>query len=411
MKVLHVLPSLSYRLGGPTQVALNIVRALRDLGIDAEIATTNDDESSLLDVPTGQRIYYNDVPVWFFPRLARLRAFIPSAELTHWLAKNLGEYDIAHTHYLFSYAPAVAAKIARKTGIPYCSSTIGQLTPWALQQGQRKKQVYGRLIERPILNRAAAVHCTTVAEAEDVRRFRVASPTLVLPLGVNPIPVDLSAAARLRDRYSLPANCTIALFLSRLHEKKRPDFLLQAFAQLNPKAHGYHLLLAGSGEANYCDRLQTLSHTLGIADSVTFTGFVSGPDKDLLLQGADLFALPSYSENFGIAVAEALAASLPVIITPDVQIAPDIAAAQAGLVVPNGLNDWTDALAQLLHSPSLRTQLGRNGRQLATTKYSWPAIAQNLAQSYREILTGQRLSFAYRPGDRVGESLLNGAGH
>ncbi|PSR17664.1 group 1 glycosyl transferase [filamentous cyanobacterium CCP3] len=397
MKVLHVLPSLSYRLGGPTQVALNVVRTLRDLGVDAEIATTNDDESGLLDVPVSQRIYYDNVPVWFFPRLARLKAFIPSIKLTRWLVGNLDRYDILHTHYLFCYAPTVAVRIAQRFGIPYCSSTIGQLTPWALQQSQRKKQIYSHLIERPTLNRAAAVHCTTAAEAEDVCRFGVTAPTLVLPLGVNAIAVDSSAVWRLRDRYALPPSSTIVLFLSRLHEKKRPDFLLRAFAQLNPKAHGYHLLLAGAGEVGYCDRLQTLTHTLEIADSVTFTGFISGPDKNLLLQGADLFALPSYSENFGIAVAEALAASLPVVITPEVQIAPDIAAAQAGLVVPDCLDDWTNAMAKLLVSPSLRTQLGQNGHRLARTKYNWPAIAQNLAQSYDEILTGQRLSFAYQP--------------
>ncbi|WP_017300733.1 glycosyltransferase [Nodosilinea nodulosa] len=406
MKVLHVLPSLSYRLGGPTEAAINTVRSLRDLGIDTEIATTNDDESGLLDVPTGQRTDYDGVPVWFFPRLARLKAFMPSIGLTQWVMSNLGRYDILHTYYLFCYAPTVAARLAQFRHIPYVSSTIGQLTPWALQQSQRRKQIYSHLIERHTLNQAAAIHCTTATEAEDARRFGVSTPALVLPLGVNPAPAILNAAVRLRDRYSLPADCTVALFLSRLHEKKRPDFLLRAFAQLHPQSHGYHLLLAGSGEPGYCDRLQALAQTLGIADSVTFTGFVSGPAKDLLLQGVDLFALPSYSENFGIAIAEALAASLPVLITPDVQIAPDIRAAQAGLVVSDRLDDWTAALAKLLCSPNLRTQLGQNGQQLAKTTYSWPAIAQNLAQSYDEILTGQRLSFAYQPGERAGEPLM-----
>ncbi len=392
MKILHVLPSLSYKLGGPTQAALSIAYALRGLGNDAEIATTNDDEAGLLDVPTTQRVDYGGVPVWFFPRLARLKAFIPSIGLTQWMIDHLGEYDIIHTHYLFCYAPTVAARLAQRHKIPYVLSTIGQLTPWALQQSQRKKQVYGHFIERPTLNRAAAVHCTTAAEAEDVRRFGVSSPTLVLPLGVSAAPKISDAAARLRDRYSLPANCTTVLFLSRLHEKKRPDFLLRAFAQLDPKSHGYHLLLAGSGDAGYCDRLQTLAHSLEIADSVTFTGFVSGSDKDLLLQGADIFALPSYSENFGIAVAEALAATLPVIITPEVQIAPDIAAAQAGLVVPGNLTDWTAALSKLLSSKDLRLELGQNGQRLAQTKYNWPAIAQQLAQAYGDILAGRPLS-------------------
>jgi glycosyltransferase involved in cell wall biosynthesis len=394
MKVLHVLPSLSYKLGGPTQVALNIVRTLRDAGIDAEIATTNDDEVGVLDVPIEQRIDYEGVPVWFFPRLARLKAFIPSMGLTRWMVNHLNQYDIVHNHYLFCYAPTVAGKLAQYHQIPYVASTIGQLTPWALQQSRLKKQIYGRCIERSILNRAAAVHCTTAAEAEDARRFGISAPALVLPLGVNFTPGIVNAAERLRDRYGLSTDGKIVLFLSRLHEKKRPDFLLRAFAQLNPKSHGYHLLLAGSGDASYCDRLKELTDTLGIAHSITFTGFVAGPDKDLLLQGSDLFALPSYSENFGIAVAEALAAGLPVIITPDVQIAPDISAARAGLVVTDDLDEWTNALSQLLNSSELRIQLGHNGQHLATTKYSWPKIAEQLGQSYAEILAGQPLSFS-----------------
>lgn len=396
MKVLHVLPSLSYKLGGPTQAALNIVRGLRSLEIDAEIATTNDDEAELLNVPVGQRIDYEGVPAWFFPRLARLKAFIPSIGLTQWMVSRLGEYDIVHNHYLFCYSTTVGAKLAHYYKIPYISRTIGQLTPWALQQSRLKKQVYSRLIERSTLNRAAAIHCTTSAEAEDARRFGISAPALVLPLGVNPTATTTNAAAKLRDRYNLPSDCTIVLFLSRLHEKKRPDFLLRAFSQLAPKSHGYHLLLAGSGDADYCDRLKALASNLDVANSVTFTGFVTGSDKDLLLQGSNLFALPSYSENFGIAVAEALAAGLPVVITPDVQIAPDISAAQAGLVVSDNLEAWSKALSYLLCSPDLRTQLGHNGRRLAATKYNWPTIAQKLSQSYTEILTGQPLSFAYR---------------
>lgn len=395
MKVLHVLPSLSYKLGGPTQVALNIVRGLRDVGIDAEIATTNDDEADLLDVLIGQRTYYEEVPVWFFPRLARLKAFIPSVGLTRWMVSHLGEYDIVHSHYLFCYAPTMAGRLAQRHKIPYVVSTIGQLSPWALQQSQRKKQIYSRLIERPTLNRAAAIHCTTSTEADDAHRFGVITPTLVLPLGVNAAPIIANAARQLRDRYYLPPDCKIVLFLSRLHEKKRPDFLLRAFAQLNPESHNYHLLLAGSGDRGYCDHLKALTHTLGISDSVTLTGFVSGVAKDILLQGSDVFALPSYSENFGIAVAEALAAGLPVVITPDIQISPAIQKAAAGLIVPGQSSDWVSALSKMLTSSELRQKMGQNGKQLAQEQYSWPQISLKLAQTYQEILSQKPLSLKY----------------
>ncbi|PSN16527.1 group 1 glycosyl transferase [filamentous cyanobacterium CCT1] len=395
MKVLHVLPSLSYKLGGPTQAALNTVRALRDLGIDAEIATTNDDEAGLLSVPTGCQVDYNGIPVWFFSRLARFKEFIPSAELTQWFIAHLSEYDIIHTHYLFCYAPTIAAKLAYHYHIPYITRTIGQLSPWALQQSQRKKQIYSRLIERPTLNRAAAIHCTTSAEAEDAHRFGVLAPTIVSPLGVKATPVVANASQQLRDRYHLPPDCKVILFLSRLHEKKRPDFLLNVFARLHPKIHNYHLFLAGDGDTGYCDRLKALAHTSKISKNVTFTGFISGIDKDILLQGSDLFALPSHSENFGVAVAEALAAGLPVVITPDVQISPAIQEATAGLVVPGYSSGWVSALGKLLTSSKLRQKMGQNAQKLAQEQYNWPQISLRLAQTYQEVLSKKPLSLEY----------------
>jgi glycosyltransferase involved in cell wall biosynthesis len=123
------------------------------------------------------------------------------------------------------------------------------------------------------------------------------------------------------------------------------------------------------------------------------TGFVTGQKKDLLLQGSDLFVLPSFSENFGIAVAEAMAAGLPVIVTPDVQIAPDIAAEKAGLIVEGEVDALTDAIAQLLASPNLRHQLGENGKHLVSHRYCWSAIAQKLSSVYTAISDKQALPF------------------
>jgi glycosyltransferase involved in cell wall biosynthesis len=116
---------------------------------------------------------------------------------------------------------------------------------------------------------------------------------------------------------------------------------------------------------------------------------VTGHEKSLLLQGADLFVLPSFSENFGIAVAEALAAGLPVIVTEGVQIAPDLEGAQAGLVIKSDLDSLRSALEKLLISPELRKVMGANARRLAQTQYHWPTITQNLIQAYEEILRGE----------------------
>ncbi len=393
MKVLHVVPSISPLRGGPSQAVLGMVKALTKQGIDAEIATTNDDGNHLLNVPLGDRIIYQDVPIWFLPRFALpLKEFIFSAALTKWLWQNISNYDLVHIHYLFSYASTCAGIFARLNKIPYVVRTIGQLTPWALAQSRLKKQIYTSLIERHNLNSAAAIHCTASGEAKDVRNFGINTPTITLPLGVDPPEILPEAKTEIRSKYNINVHKPIILFLSRLHYKKRPDLLIESLGELAKLGQEFQLIMAGSGEDDYVNYLKNLVKDRGLAECTSWTGFVTGRDKDLLLQGSDIFVLPSFSENFGIVVAEAAIASLPIIITPGVQIAPDIAAAKAGLVVEGKKAELVQALSQLIASPELRSQMGTNARILASQKYSWSAIATQLIQYYDDIIQCKSLN-------------------
>jgi glycosyltransferase involved in cell wall biosynthesis len=399
MKVLHVIPSVSPALGGPTQAVLSMVKALRDNGIDAEIATTHFGGDACLDVPLNSRVEYHQVPIWFFAHGSFPgKEFLFSAPLTRWLWQHLPHYDLVHTHYLFSYAPSCAGVIARHYGIPYVARTIGQLAPWALAQSRLKKQIYTALLERHHLNQAAALHCTASAEAEDASNFGIHRPKIVLPLGVNP-PQPLSdAKTQLRDRYNIPAQTPIILFLSRLHYKKRPEVLIQAAQQLTTEGQDFHVILAGTGESSYVQTLVQQVNDLNLSAKVTFAGFVVGTDKDLLLQGADIFALPTFSENFGIVLAEAMIAGLPIVTTPGVQISPDILKFKAGLIVEEEPAAFRAALNRLLSSPALRQELGNNGQSLAHQLYAWPKIAAQLASAYRKILEHQSLPQQFPEG-------------
>ncbi|MDY7012269.1 MAG: glycosyltransferase [Cyanobacteriota bacterium] len=393
-KVLHITPSVGSARGGPTEVVLNLTKALIRQGIAAEVAATNDNGLEQLDVPLNQCSDYDGVPVWFFPRfsspipgipLGLDRGFIFSAAWTRWMWENLRNYDILDTHYLFSYGSSCAAAIARKDRVPYTVRTMGQLSPWALAQSRRKKQLYLRLLERRNLERAAAIHCTSVGEVEDVRNFGIRTPTVTLPLGVKPFPSLANARERIRHIYNLNSNIPIILFLSRLHYKKRPELLLDSLQCLVPQ-HPFHLMISGSGKTDYIEELKHRGRKLGLQSHITFTGLVTGTDKDLLLQGADLFVLPSYAENFGIAVAEAMAAGLPAIVTPGVQIAPDILNARAGFVVKGEREALENAIAQLLASPERRIEMGQNGKRWAQTHYNWDAIASRLIPVYHNII-------------------------
>ena len=388
MKILHVIPSLSPALGGPTYVALQTVKAIRMLGIDAEIVTTNHNGTETLDVPLACLTEYEGVPVWFLPVTSTLKEYIFSASLTKWLWQNLARYDLLDNHYLFSYAPTCAAAIARYQQIPYTIRTQGQLTPWALRQSPIKKQLYTLAIERRNLNNAAAIHCTTPQEAKDLRNFGIHTPSITLPLGVEPVTQIANAPLELRKTYNLPGDRQIILFLSRLHPKKRPELLVHAFQQITARHHNCQLVLAGSGDPDYVKSLQQLVLEYNLSDRTTFTGFVTGYEKNLCLQGADLFVLPSHSENFGIAVAEAMTAGLPTIITPGVQISDDIAAAEAGIII-NNLDELVDAIEKLLRSKAKRSHLGQNAVKLTKAKYSWEGIATQLVGHYQKAIASR----------------------
>lgn len=397
MKLLHVIPSIARVKGGPTQIILEQVKALCECGVDAEIVTTNDNGSTLLDVPLYQRIEYEKVPVWFLPRFVLpTKEFIFSSALTRWLCQHLHNYDIIHTHYLFSYAPTCAAAIARWQKIPYIVTPYGMLTDWALNYQRIKKQVYSPL-ERHNLNRATAIHCATTNESRDVQKFNVQAPTFVIPYGVHLPAHQPEAREKLHRLYKIPDETPVVLFLSRLHYKKRPDLLLHALQRIARQKYDFHLILAGSGEPDYLRYLTNLVSSLGLAERTSMPGFVMGKDKDLLLAGSDIFVLASFSENFGIAVAEAMSHGLPVIVTQGVQIACEITAAQAGLVVEGEVNALHNAIAQLLTYPALRRQLGENGKHLVSRLYSWQAIGFNLKSIYTAIMQKQPLP--HSPGN------------
>jgi len=388
LKVLQVVPSVSPVRGGATTAVLELVRSLLQQGIETEIITTNDDGPGVLGVPLFQRLEFEGLPVTFFPRwsppLRGLSEFGISIDHTRWLAQHLPQYDLLEIHATFSYVCTAAGYVARHQRRPYLICPHGQFSPWVIQQKTRKKRLYNRLFEQANFREVSAIHCTTIAEAENVRAFGITAPTFNIPLGVTVAEPMANAADRLRQAYQIPDDRTVILFLSRFHPKKRPDFLLSILPQLANT--NFHLLLAGDGDPDYRASLEQQIQQMGLRDRVTLPGFLTGDDKALALYGSDLFVLPSYGENFGIAVAEAMAAGLPVMVTPAVEIADDIAAQGAGWVIPGTAEAWTAALWEALTAPLERQRRGQQGQHFAQAHYNWTTIGQALVNAYETVL-------------------------
>jgi len=384
LKVLHVIPSISPRRGGPSQAAIEMVNALRLRQVDASIVTTNDDcESLLTDLPIGGWTSYGGVPVLAFPRwnppIGVLKEYIFSSHLNRWLPGNLRNFDIIHVHALFSYPSTVAMMHARRARIPYLLRTIGQLSPWSLAQSKLRKQLMLKLVERRNLDTASLLHFTTTRERDECfAAFGQSFPSLVLPLGVR-LPSLLPATKSKRDGLRL-------LFLSRLHPKKQLEVLLKGLALFQsdfPQAI-WQLDIAGAGEPAYLASLQKLAVQLNLSQRCRWLGHVQGDAKISLLQQADWFLLPSAAENFGIAVVEALAAGTPVIVSPQVAVAELIVAAGAGLVCPSDPASICKILLTHYQGPTSAMRMA--ARSLAESTFSWGSVADQLESHYRQIL-------------------------
>ncbi|WP_121969619.1 hormogonium polysaccharide biosynthesis glycosyltransferase HpsP [Leptolyngbya sp. BC1307] len=394
LKILQIVPSISLVYGGPSQMVRGLSAALGAQSAVGQVTVittdSNGDVDELpLDVPLGQPVTEDGYEVIYF-RCSPFRRYKFSLDLLSWLWANADQYDIAHIHALFSPVSTSAATVCRWKNLPYLMRPLGTLDPADLQKKKQTKQLYASLFERPNLAGAAAIHFTSEQEAKVSERFGVETPDVVIPLGVAlpDLPERIAAQASIRAAFDIPAERTIVLFMSRVDPKKGFDLLLPALEDLYAHDCPFHFLLCGANPQDraYENDIRRQIQAAPWADQATLNGFVSGELKAQILSAADVFVLPSYYENFGIAVAEAMAASIPVVISDQVHIWPEIQASTAGWVVPCEVKALTEALETAIAQPDERLQRGQNARRCAQEKYSWEAIAQRITITYQQIL-------------------------
>ena len=393
LKVLHIIPSVATVRGGPSQAVIEMVSALRSQGVDAEIATTNDNGKDLLDVPlyelTDQLSEYGAVPIRFFPRVSpnihTVREFAFSRSLTTWLWQHITEYDLVHVHAIFSYASTIAMAIARIKKVPYINRPLGQLCTWSLQQSKVRKKIYLKLIERSNLLHSQALHFTAQQELEEFNLLKLNIPSFVLPHGVQIPELISDAQERVRKLLQIPDHFPILLFMSRIHPKKGLEYLIAALGKL--KEYNFALVIAGSGEPDYVSQIQDLLVTHGISDRTHLVGFVEGEIKNLYLQSADLFALTSHSENFGIAAIEALASGTPVLITDGVAIAPMVKEQAIGYVTKLEIDAIVTTLKSFLQNSNQNLLIRQKSQQVIAENYSWKSISIQLTKIYQDIIS------------------------
>jgi glycosyltransferase involved in cell wall biosynthesis len=381
VKILHVVPTYApaWRHGGPIRAVHGLCKALAARGHEVTVFTTDVDTGGA--VPVGERVLLDGVEVWYFPVRAPRRLY-RSPAMGRALAERVSVFDLVHLHSVFLWPTAAAAQAASKAAVPYLLAPRGMLVPDLLRRrGRWRKTLWIRLVESRTLAGAAGLHVTSDLEAEEAARLHLPLPrAFVIPNGVEAEPYLKDAPLSGPVREAL-AHTPFLLFLGRLSWKKGLDRLIPSLAHVPDTT----LVLAGNDDERYRPKLEDLARSAGVADRVLFTGPVDGADKAALLHRAAALVLPSYSENFGNSVLESMAAGRPVVVTPEVGLAPVISAAGAGLVVEGA--HLGPALRDLLADPTRLDAMGARGAAEAHSRFGWPAVAEAMESAYETILT------------------------
>jgi len=398
MKILHVIPSYlpAFQYGGPIKAVHELCREQVRQGQEVSVFTTDADGRKSLKVATKVPQNIEGVKVTYFP-LKFLRRYYYSFDLNEALKINIGNFDIVHIHAVFVYSTIIAARWCQKRGIPYVINAFGALDKDMVKlRNSFLKNIYINLIERININQASLLLAASAYEQERFKPFGFKTQVAIMPRGisVNEYIWNERFKTDFIKRYPMLAGKEILLFLGRIHSKKGLDLLAAAFKKILQKNSNVALAIAGTGEGRYVSKIKNLFASLGCRNNVVFTGMLLGQEKLQALYASDIFILPSYGENFGISVLEAMACKLPVVITNKVGLFPDVQEFNAGSVINCNVEECAQAVLGMLNDGKNRRALGDNGRRLVEDRFTLDIVSRRSLEIYQAVLLKKQKAVA-----------------
>ena len=422
MKILHIVQTYvpAYRLGGTIKSVYELNKWLVKKGEDVTVYTTDINGPEDLNVPVNQLVDLDGVKVFYFKH-SFPRTWSYSKYLRRVLAENVKNFDIIHSTGVFLMAATLGAYYAKKFNKPFIISPRGSLMKEPLKKKSAlKKKIYISLIEKRNLKTADAIHFTTEAEKDEYLKAGLPlKKAIIIPNGLDIEDYEIrnqyentKLRKGFREKFGISPDKKVILFLSRLNWIKGLDTLIPAFAGVIKKKPDCVLVLAGPDEKGYKKEIIKMIDEINIETSdvlrtsdvqdinphksaeisinqcfnIIFTGMLIGEEKFAAFRESDVFVLPSYSENFGNVVLEAMYFGLPVIITKYVGISPSIKKAGAGLVINKDEKQLTEAILKILNNPDLAKKISEAGKKLTEKEFSWPEIAEKFINEYGEII-------------------------
>ena len=393
MRILNVTQSYApfFEFGGPPEKVRALSEGLVKLGHEVTVLTADWGlERRLAEVPGepptengpfGKKREVEGVKAIYLPNWLHFRAASWNPALPRYLRARLQTFDVAHIFGLYDLLGPKTAAAARKQEIPYVVEPIGMFVP--IVRSFFLKHLYHSLFGHEMLQNAAAIIATAEQEKEELVAGGIPAEKIVLRRnGVAP-PKELPERGMFRHTLGLAADVRVILFLGRLSQKKSPDLLLQAFAQIATWASNAHLAFVGPDESGMRGKLQAMAEQFGLEGRVHFVGPLAGQPKWAAYRDADIFVLPSQNENFGNTAAEAVAAGTPVIVTRQCGIAP-LLEGSAGLVVEHDTVALAQALTNLLQNPAIYQELQR-GCAAAMQRLDWGLPNREMDSLFRRL--------------------------
>jgi glycosyltransferase involved in cell wall biosynthesis len=363
--MVHTIARIALADGGPSRTVVALCRSLAKEGARVELLAGDVDGSEM------------GVPVHVSGTIRRWgRAQPQPARFARLLEERLAVSRpvVIHDHGIWLASNHKVATVARRARVPRIVSPRGMLSEWALAYRGWKKRIAWRSFQHRDLRSADALHATSELEAEEIRAAGVGVPIAIVPNGVDlpPFPGPRQSGSERPRRF---------LFLSRIHPKKGLENLIEAWGQVRPE--GWELVIAGPDENGHRAQIERRAGKLGPGAEVRFFDPVPDGEKWDLYDSADVFVLPTLSENFGVVVAEALASAVPVITTR---------AAPWAVLSERGCGWWAEVgvepLARAIReaaaiSDAERREMGVRGRRVVEERFAWPAIARQMLFVYR----------------------------
>ncbi len=380
MKILHVIPTLDPRAGGPPLICSHIAAAQVVLGHEVHIMTYRSQPPGLQRIIADNRQEgFERVTQHLLPYITWRERILGNDALAS--ARELvPRMDAIHIHGVWEPQLIHTASIARKLAKPYLVLLHGMLLPWSMRRGVWKKKCVLAIGAKKMLA-GGILQFGSKDEEVAARQLGFANPGVVIPNGTSPEEVaELPAPGTIRRLHPRLGDDPYVLFLGRLHEQKGVDLLLKAFAIVTTKIPNARLLIAGP-DYGRSDEIQAQIKDAGLQERLLLIGPIYGQEKLAALRDANCFCLPSRHEGFSLAVLEALACGVPVVISPECHF-PEVAESGAGLIPPLDPEEIARSLCRMLQDKPFRDSAAIAAKELVTTRYTWPGVAKQIVEAY-----------------------------